>query len=76
MVSPAPSRIPSSANTAAPIGCINASSGHNASARSSTRGSDVNARGITPRNAISVTPIPNPPSTDSSIIRFADAQAA
>ena len=44
-MSPAPIRIPSSANTAPPSGCISAKNGHSSAACWSTAWSPVNARG-------------------------------
>ena len=46
-VSPAPIRIPSSANTAPPSGCISAKNGQSSAACFSTAGSPENARGRT-----------------------------
>ncbi len=67
--SPAPMRIPSSANTAPFNGCMSAKSGHRSAASSSTDASPVNARGSTSASR-SMSTVNTPPSaTDSQIIR-------
>ena len=74
-MSPAPIRIPSSANTAPLAGIISANSHQISCARSITAGSLVKARGIRSPKASSSTPNAAPAATDQPIIRTAAARA-
>ncbi len=75
-VSPAPIRIPSSANTAPLAGCMSANSSQISWARSTTSSSPVKARGTTSIRASMTSPKTAPAATPHSIIRRAAACAA
>jgi hypothetical protein len=74
-VSPAPISTPSSAKTTAASGCMSASIGQIASARSITAGSEVNARGKVPASASSSAAKRQPATSDQPIARAATARA-